>query len=255
MPGVDKMFYVSSNTGGIAGGVPFKDEDILAYDASSGTWSMFFDGSDVGIAKDLKGFLLLNDGSILMTFDHSFSLSGVGTIDDSDIVQFTPTTTGPNTAGTFSLYFDGSDVGLSTSGEDIDAIGRAPDGRLVFSTTSTFSASGVSGEDEDLLVFNDTSFGSSTSGSFDLYFDGSDVGLTSSGEDVGGTWIDSATGEVYLTTQGSFSVTGASGDNSDIFICDPGSLGSSTSCTFSLFWDGSANGFGGEKTDGISITN
>ena len=38
-------------------------------------------------------------------------------------------------------------------------------------------------------------------------------------------------------------------------ICVPGSLGSSTSCTFNLFWDGSANGFGGEKTDGISIVN
>ena len=144
---------------------------------------------------------------------------------------------------------------MSGSGERIDAIGTTPDGRLVISTIGSFSVSGVSGRDEDLIVFNPTSFGSSTSGSFDLYFDGSDVGLTDSGEDVGGTWIDAATDDVYLTTQGSFSVTGASGDRADIFVCDPGTLGDNTSCTFSLFWDGSANGFGGEKTDGISITN
>jgi hypothetical protein len=81
------------------------------------------------------------------------------------------------------------------------------------------------------------------------------VGLTGSGEDEGGTWIDAATAEIYLTTQGSFSAAGVSGDRSDILVCDPGSLGSSTSCTFSPFRDGSANGFGGEKTDGITITN
>jgi hypothetical protein len=115
------------------------------------------------------------------------------------------------------------------------------------------TGSGLSGKDEDLIVFNDTSFGSATSGNFDLYFDGSDVGLTTSDEDIIGVWIDPATGEIYLTTQGSFSVTGASGDLSDIFVCDPGTLGSSTSCTFSLYWDGSANDFGGEKLDGISI--
>jgi hypothetical protein len=64
-----------------------------------------------------------------------------------------------------------------------------------------------------------------------------------------------ATGEIYLTTQGNFSASGDSGDRSDIFVCDPGSLGSSTSCTFSPFWDGSTSDFGGEKTDGISLPN
>jgi hypothetical protein len=252
-PGGDEIVYVSSSSGGTAGGVTFAEEDILAYNTVSGTWSMLFDGSDVGISEDLNGFLLLNDGSILITFKASFSLSGLGTVDDSDIVQFFPTSTGPNTAGSFSLYFDGSDVGLSDSSEDIDAIGRAPDGRLVISTTGSFSVSGVSGKDEDLLVFNDTSFGLSTSGSFDLYFDGSDVGLSDSGKDANGTWIDAVTGEIYLTTDDDYSVTGVSGDNSDIFICAPGSLGSSTSCTFSPFWDGSANGFDGEKLDGFTI--
>ncbi|KAA3663377.1 MAG: hypothetical protein DWQ04_10805 [Chloroflexi bacterium] len=195
----------------------------------------------------------MDDGSILMTFNRLFTLSGVGEIDDSDIVQFIPTTTGPSTAGSFNFAFDGSDVGLTSNGEDIDAIGMAPDGRFVISTVGSFSVSGVSGKDEDLLIFNSISFGPSTSGSFDLYFDGSDVGLTTRSEDVNGTWIDVTTGEIYLTTTGDFSIPAINGDRSDIFICVPSSLGSSTSCTFSLFWDGSANGFGGEKLDGFSI--
>jgi hypothetical protein len=213
---------------------------------------MFFDGSDVGAAgKDLNGFVFLSDGSILMTFDDNLNLPGLFNVDDSDIVQFFPTSLGPNTAGTFSLYFDGSDVGLTTRGEEVDALGLAPDGRLVLSTRRAFNVSGVSGQDEDLLVFNATSLGSTTGGTFDLYFDGSDVGLGY--KDIEGTWIDPATGEIYLSINRPFSLPGVNGDGSDIFVCDPSSLGASTSCTFSPFWDGSANGFGSEVVDALAI--
>jgi hypothetical protein len=174
-------------------------------------------------------------------------------VDDSDIVRFTPTSTGMNTAGTFSWYFDGSDVGLTTDSEDIDALGFAPNGRLVVSTRGSFGVTGVSGADEDLIAFASTSLGSTTSGTWSWYFDGSDVGLTTSTEDVNGVWIDAVTGKIYLTTSGAFSVTGASGDGADIFACAPGSLGSTTSCTFSMYWDGSAFGFAGEVADGIAI--
>jgi hypothetical protein len=248
------VIYASSSTVGVAGGVAFKDEDILAYDPGSGTWAMHFDGSDVGVRKDVNAFDILEDGSILLSFNRALDVPGLGMVDDSDIVKFVPTSTGPSTSGSFEWFFDGSDVGLASPGEDIDAIGFAPDGRLVISTGGKFSVPGVSGKDEDLLVFTDTSFGLTTSGSFDRYFDGSDVGLSDSGdEDIWGTWIDQATGQVYLTTRGPFSVTGLSGDGADIFSCDPGSLGNNTTCTYSSFWDGSANGFAGEILDAFSI--
>ncbi|MFQ5419931.1 MAG: hypothetical protein ACE5EY_06165 [Anaerolineae bacterium] len=76
---------------------------------------------------------------------------------------------------------------------------------------------------------------------------------TSSSEDVYGAWIDSTSNDIYLTTSGAFSVTGVSGDGADIFTCAPGSLGSATSCSFSMYWDGSLNGFGGERMDGFFI--
>ena len=107
-----------------------------------------------------------------------------------------------------------------------------------------------------LIEFTPTSLGSVTSGSWSLYFDGSDVSLdTNSNENVAGVWVDELTGEVYLTTSGAFSVTGLSGDGADVFVCAPGSLGDTTSCTFSLFWDGSASGLTGQSIDGLSITN
>ena len=59
---------------------------------------------------------------------------------------------------------------------------------------------------------------------------------------------------IALSTLGSFSVPGVTGDGADIFVCTPGSLGATTSCTYSIGWDGSANGFAGEIVDGIGLT-
>jgi hypothetical protein len=250
--------YVSAATGGTALGVAFKDEDIIAFNTNSRIWSLFFDGSDVGLAsEDVDAFDIMADGSILLSLTaDGVSIPNVGLIDDSDIVRFIPTALGATTAGTFELYFDGSDVGLTTSDEDVDAIGFLPDGRLVISTLGP-SATGVSGADEDLLAFTATNLGATTSGTFALHFDGSDVNLSqSSSEDVDGTWIDNAattSGHIYLTTLGTFSVPGVTGDGADIFRCIPGSTGATTSCTYDLTFDGSANGLAGELVDGMEL--
>ena len=76
-----------------------------------------------------------------------------------------------------------------------------------------------------------------------LYFDGSDVGLSqAASEDVNGAWVNGDASQVYLTTVGAFDVPGVTGDGSDVLLCQVGSLGDPTSCTYSLYWDGSAQG-------------
>jgi hypothetical protein len=210
------------------------DEDIVAYDESAGTWSLVFDGSDVGLsALEIDGLAVLPGGDLLLSFTAAATISGIS-VDDSDIVRFHPTSLGSTTAGTFSLYFDGSDVGLTSSGEDVDAIALAPDGRLIVSTTSNFSGTGASGADEDLFIFTGT-LGSTTSGSFALYFDGSDVALTSSSEDLDGASLTAA-GQLLFSTLGSFSVSGLSGNDEDVGQF-AGTFGSSTSGTFSMRLD------------------
>lgn len=216
--------------------------DIVSFDESSGVWGMLFDGSDVGVGSlSIDGMTRLADGSILLSFTASASFGGLSNVDDSDIVRFVPTALGANTAGSFSLYFDGSDVGLSTSNEDIDALGVLPDGRLVISTLGSVSATGASGNDEDLLVFNATSLGSATSGSFAMYVDGSDVGVSSNDENIDGVCA-LADGSLLLTTTGSFSVSGAAGNDEDIFRFVPTSLGGTTSGSFALELDLSLEG-------------
>ena len=169
-------------------------------------------------------------------------------MDDSDIIRFTPTSLGTNTTGTFSSYFVGADAGLTTNGEDIDAIDFTPEGRLIVSTVGSYSVTGSSGRDEDLISLNPDGV------SWSLFFDGSDIGLDgASSEDINGVWLDPASNQVYLTTIGTFSVAGLNGDGSDIFICTPNSLGITTNCIFTSYWVGSLNGFAGEIVDGVDI--
>jgi hypothetical protein len=252
------VIYVSSTSDGNVGGVAFADEDILAYDTVTGAWSMYFDGSDVGLggngSQDVDAFLLMPDGSILLSLAGNATIPNVGSVTASDIVRFIPTSLGTTTAGTYQWYFDGSDVGLTKSDENVDAIGMLSNGDLLLSTSGSFSVPGASGADEDLIRFTPTGLGVNTGGSWSLYFDGSDVGLGDlSTEDVTGAWVNGANGDLYLTAKGKFSVPGVSGDGADIFICTPGTLGPNTSCTFSPFWDGSANGFGGQILDGFAV--
>lgn len=243
-----EVIYVSSTNNGTVGGVAFNDEDILAYDMTTGLWSMYFDGSDVGITGDVNAFSVLPDGDILLSLDAAATVGSLGSVDDSDIIRFTPTSLGDNTAGTFSWYLVGASVGLTTNNEDIDAIDFTADGRLVVSTIGAFSVTGASGSGEDLIALNANGNG------WTLYFDGSDVGLSNTtSEWINGGWTDHAANQIYLTTAGTFSVTGVSGNGADIFICVPITLGATTSCTFSPYWIGSAYGFTGQVVDGLHI--
>ncbi len=247
---------LSSNSTGIAGSVDYADEDIVTYDMATGDWSLLFDGSDVGLKRtDLDAIHLMDDGSILMSFNTRFKVPGFGKVDDSDIVRFIPTSLGENTAGTWEWFFDGSDVGLKKGGEDVDAIGFTDDGRLVVSTNASFKVPKTGGgkmlgADDDLIVLNGT-LGHATTGRWEMYFDGSDVGLTP--EDIWGTWLDAATGDVYIALQNEFSTGSIISDALDVIVCRLGSLGDTTTCTFEMIFDGSAAGFGGDRIDGLFI--
>ena len=234
------------------------DEDIVAWNGGGGSssFSRYFDGSDVGLSGlKLDAFAVISSDEILISFTNAGSVPGIaGTVDDSDIVLFTATSLGESTAGSFSLYFDGSDVGLSKRGEDIDAIELLENGHLLISTQGGLSVSGASGKDEDILEFTPRSLGASTTGSWALYFDGSDVGLGNGSEDVDAMGLD-ATGKIYLSTVGSFTANGLSGADEDVFGFTPTSLGSATAGSFDAapFFDGSLFGLGSNDLYAIDL--
>jgi hypothetical protein len=246
--------YFSLFNAATVGGVAAADEDVVFFDGS--TFSLAFDGSDVGVAGlRIDAFSWVNATSLLLSFDQPGAVPGIaGTTDDSDIVLFTATSLGSVTAGTFSMYVDGSDVGLTTSAEDVDAVELLPSGNVLVSTVGAVAVTGVSGDDKDLLQFVPAQLGPVTSGTFSMYFDGSDVGLTTSGEDVEAAAVD-ANGKIYLSTLNNFSVAGVSGADEDVFVFTPSTLGSVTSGTYSstLYFDGSVHGLGANDVFAIDL--
>lgn len=230
-----------------------QNEDVVSFDGTG--FAMLFDGSDVRVgAVVLDAFAMVGPDTFLMSFDRPIRISGVGWVDAPDIVRFQATSLGDTTAGSFSMYFDGSDVGLTAWSEGVDAIEPLADGRLLISTRGRATVLGVVALGQDLLAFTPSSLGYNTAGSFSMYFDGSDVGLTAWSEGIDGVAV-TAGGPLLLSTGGAFTVPGMSGQGEDLFVCAPSSLGPDTSCTYSsaLFFQGSAWGLGGLGVDAFEL--
>ena len=131
----ERIVYVAARTGGTIDGIQFQPNDILAYLPDQDEWVLYFDAEDVGFGQNLNAFALLEGGSILLSpKNRTNHVPGMGWIEPHDIVRFTPTAVGPETAGSFSGFFDGSDVGLGNEVEAIASIGFTPAGRLVIGT-------------------------------------------------------------------------------------------------------------------------
>jgi len=212
---------------------------------------MIFDGSDVGITKDVNAFHVQADGTLLLSFNGPTTVPGLGAVDDSDIVRFIPTIVsglGSQTAGSFAWYLRGADVGLSTDSEDIDAIGFTADGHLVISTIGDFNTPNVVGKDEDLIQLDNAAFGNPSGGVWRLFFDGSTVGLAN--EDINGLWIDPASNAHYLTVKDHFAFAEQTIDANDIFVC---TLLPTGACSYRLFWDADQHGYSADNLDSIGL--
>jgi hypothetical protein len=252
---VPPALYLALAADGTVGGVPAANEDILTWDGAAG-FALYFDGSDVGLGTfAIDALARISSTELLLSFSAAGSVPGIaGTVDDSDIVRFTATSLGTSTAGTFTMYFDASDVGLSTNAEDVDAVELLSNGHLLISTSGAFTVAGVSGADEDVIEFTPSSLGAATSGTWAMYFDGSDVGLADTGEDIDGVALH-ASGALYLSASDAFSVPGVSGADEDVCIFTPATLGPSTSGSYSplLFFDGSAHSLAANDVAAIEI--
>ncbi len=113
----------------------YKNEDIVAFAPGTGEFSIYFDGSECGLTDaNLDDFDILENGDIIFTLRSAFTIEGLGEVDDSDVIAYTPSTEG---CGTFGYYVIGADVGLTQGEEDIDALGVDEDGSLVVSTIGT----------------------------------------------------------------------------------------------------------------------
>jgi len=205
---VDQPLYISLNKAGTIQGVTFTAGDVLRYWTQSHRWEMFLDLSDVGLTGNLTALdynydSLYEDNVYFLGFLAKYTNDAVGTVMPQDLVGFYPASTGTTTAGELYIAFDGSDVGLTTSDERIDAV--ATDGyysRLLLSTVGRarvpFGLTQLTLQDEDLARFdlNWRELGDESDGAWRPSFDGSIYGLASAdiiSVDQGNSYYDEAT--------------------------------------------------------------
>lgn len=213
--------YISPVASGTVDGLAYRPGDILRAD-SSNHWSPVLQAvaGPLGKRSDIEAFTFLPDGSLAVAVGRRLSVSGLGVVMPNDVIQLVPDANGGFSGAQAVWLIDGSDVGLTTAGERIDALATTPDGRLVISTTGNAKVNDGGGmsfslADEDLIVFQAVSFGETTAGSWAMLCDGSAVpGLA--GEDVVGATLDPDGATWYLNLQTRFRFGGVTGTNRDI---------------------------------------
>lgn len=178
---VGESVWISAAADGLGGQAALKEEDIVVRKTGGG-WALVFDASDVGITQDVNAIERLSDGSILLSLLKAQTVPGLGKVTPQDIIRFVPTALGNNTAGAFEWYLDGSDVGLTTKGEAIDAIDvqESVDQGLRVSLAGNGVVPRQSGgtlavADEDIITFVQTQLGANTAGKWRMHTDGSTV--------------------------------------------------------------------------------
>jgi hypothetical protein len=241
-----EALYVSFSRPGKIGDIEFDGSDILVYRDRNDDhiWSLYFDGSDVGLANyNLSAFELLADDSILMTFaPRTLTLPGLGQITHNDVVRFIPKNVGNVTRGRFELFLNGFDVGLNANAEAIDALAITPDGRLAVSTSGRFHVPGVNGElagvGQDVITLSLGQSGDLSGATWQMLAQGADLELDEGAENVSALWIDPDNEGVYLATRSRFAISGLSGNSRDIFIARPGQPGDFIQWDFQLYLRG-----------------
>jgi len=226
---------------GVAG--PYDNADIFAWNGTG--FSRVFDGSAAGLPvsgagnANIDALLVVDNDTFYMSFtaNGGTTVPTLGSVQDEDIIKYD--------AGAWSMYFDGSDVGLAdSSAEDVDAFEILSDGSVIVSTFDNPNVPGITGEaDEDLLRCVGT-FGATTTCTWSYYFEGSDIALgTNDSEDVDGVAVSGA--NIYMSTLGAFTTSAPtlSGGGEDVFICNSATTGAASACaSYTMFFDGSVNG-------------
>lgn len=194
-----------------------------------------FDSAPVSLSRHIDGLASLpaeesgeRPTQFLMSFTEPGPVPGIaGKVDDADIVRFTADSLGEDTAGTFELFLDGSDVGLVAPGEDIDDIEVEPADEgvdLYLSTTVGFSAESgphrLEGRSDDVFVCRGAMTGATSAcAGLELAFDGSAVRLPGIDAFAFDGLGNTGEGAAFFSTGGPFAVATGTGSSSDLLQC------------------------------------
>jgi parallel beta-helix repeat protein len=254
--------YVSALSAGTTDdAVAFGPHDILKWDGAA--WSKWFDGSAAGLMPNGKAMHNINalwipdtgDDDVVLSFvQNARFVNGIsGKVDGMDLVWWG--------GDSFSLWFDGQDVGLNNlTKEKIDAlhvldgsvspIGGSCDAYLLISTAGDGQVPNHSGgviqfDGTDVLGFCLTNSGANTAGFWHRVLNGKAEGMP--GQALVNLSASDDGQVLYLTTRAAFNVDSASGGHSMVYRYDV-----VTSEFSGPFFSAPANGLH-NRVDGLQV--
>jgi hypothetical protein len=268
---IRQPIYMSFNKAGVIQDIAFTAGDVLRYWTDTGEFELFIDMSDLGLKGNLTALGYgVDDGcwwscdyTFLFGFAAKYTYFDLGTVQPQDLVAFLPESVGWDTAGWIDFAFDGSDVGLTTTDETLDAVGM-PDwfyGELFVSTTGRakvpYNLASLVTADEDVARFSsDWYLGQNTSGVWWPFFDGSAYRLGDLdviGADYGSDYNRQGS-VLWLSFNAAKTIDGVAYAPGDIAECFDSWNDEDEQCdSFAKFFDASDAGIAGVKIDAFEV--
>ncbi len=163
------------------------DSDLVRFVPASlgattaGTFEWYLDGSDVGLTtneENIDSLEVLADGSLVVGITGPGDVSGATGVADHDLLRFVPVSLGTATSGAWSLWLDGSDIGLTTATEGIVGVSMPRAGAIYVSTRGAFAVGAITGDGMDVISCSSPIIGDATTcATTELFWDGTTNGL------------------------------------------------------------------------------
>ena len=199
-------------------------------------------GSGLAVARFRPNSFVANPKLLYVSPTGSGKVSGIA-FDGKDMLAFDPV------ANKWSLLIDGSDIVLG--GTDIDAFEWRSDQTVLMSFNVNTTLPGVGAvTDKDIVRFIPTSLGATTAGGFEMFINGSAVGLDAGdeNEDIDGITI-TPEGHLVISTVGPVNANGGlSANGADLLRVE-------SNRTLSLYLEGADLGLlsPGENVAALSV--
>jgi hypothetical protein len=209
------------------GGLTFSKDDLVEYNPSTDTATLYLDGSLFQGSTDIDAAHVLDSSNIILSTFGNSTLGGL-TFSSGDLVEYNPTT------DTATLYFHND---LFSQTENIDAAFILDNGNIILSTVGGATLGGLSFGADDLIEYNPTTDTAT------LFLDGS---LFSATENIDAAHVLDS-GNIILSTVDSATLGGLSFTCGDLVEYNP------TTDVATLYFD--ENNFtGGTNINAVYVT-
>jgi FG-GAP repeat len=155
-------------------------------------------------------------------YKYYVSSSDIGTVGsisykDEDILVY------DSKDGTWSMFFDGSQAGLGGTGLDVDAFYVEGDGNILLSVDKSgiILPGGLTIDNSDIVRFKSSTPGDYKTGTYELYLDGSEVGLEDSADENIDAIAFAPDGGLVISVNGNFNTSGVTAKDEDLLAFNP----------------------------------